>query len=266
VPELPEVETYRRFFAAHASGKAVRDVVVPDPAIVRNTSPRSVGTVLRGRRFEQPGRHGKWLVCPAGGPALLFHFGMTGDLIWSGDEPSRHRHDRMVLVFDDGELRYRNMRRLGGVWLARDEVELYGLLGGLGPDALNLDRDRFRERLSRRRGGVKAALMDQRFVAGVGNLVADEILWQARIHSRRRVEDLDARERARLFRSLRRVLREAVQEPDYLEKRKRWLGHVRGLPGARCPRCRTPLERAVVAGRTTYFCPSCQPRPPDVAG
>jgi formamidopyrimidine-DNA glycosylase len=258
VPELPEVETYRRFFAKHAAGRTVRAVVVLDPAIVRNAAPADVGRTLAGRELEEPRRHGKWLVCPAGSPALLFHFGMTGDLVWSGNEPERHRHDRLVLVFDEGELRYRNMRRLGGVWLARDEDELKALLGGLGPDALEVERNEFLELLSRRRGGVKAVLMDQRLVAGIGNLVADEVLWQARIHPRRRVEDLDASDRARLFRTIRRILAVAVEDFDYLERRKRWLGHVRGRPGARCPRCRTALSRTVAAGRTTYFCPSCQ--------
>jgi len=149
------------------------------------------------------------------------------------------------------------MRKLGGVWLAHDEAELKDLIGDLGPDALDVSRQEFLDRLSRRRGGVKAALMDQRFVAGVGNLLADEVLWQARIHPRRRIEDLDAASRARLFRTLHRVMRVAVDEFDYLS-RKGWLNHVRGEPDARCPRCRTPLSRTRAAGRTTYLCPACQ--------
>jgi formamidopyrimidine-DNA glycosylase len=258
VPELPEVEAYRQFFAEHAKGRTVRAVDVLDPAIVRNATPEDVARMLTGRRFEEPGRHGKWLVCPAAGPILLFHFGMTGDLVWSGDEPDRHRHDRLVIVFEEGELRYRNMRRLGGVWLATDDDELKVVLGSLGPDALAVEQDEFQGLLSRRRGGVKALLMDQRLVAGIGNLVADEILWQARIHPRRRVEDLDANDRIRLFETMQRVLGAAVEDFDYLETRMRWLSRVRGRPGARCPRCGTTLSRIVVAGRTTYFCPSCQ--------
>jgi len=186
---------------------------------------------------------------------------MTGELIWSGDEPERHRHDRVILELDRGELRYRNLRKLGGVWLAHDEDQVEGMIGALGPDALSVARAEFLERLARRRGGVKAVLMDQRFVAGVGNLIADEVLWQARIHPRRAVEDLDARERATLSRTLRRVLTAAVERSDYLESERRWLNHVRGEPEARCPRCRTPLARIIAAGRTTYLCPACQPAP-----
>jgi formamidopyrimidine-DNA glycosylase len=187
---------------------------------------------------------------------------MTGHLVWSGDEPERHRHDRLTLLFEEGgELRYRNMRKLGGVWLAHDPDEVVRILGPLGPDALALKRKQFLDLLGRRRGGVKAALMDQAFVAGVGNLIADETLWHARLHPKRRVETLEDWERDRLYTEMRGILREAVERYDYIPRKRSWLSHVRGLPGARCPRCQTPLARTVVAGRTTYFCPACQPLP-----
>ncbi len=256
MPELPDVEDRRRRFREHAAGRRILRVVALEPSILRNASPRELDRALRGRRFEEPERHGKWLLCPAEGPALLLHFGMTGDLVWSGDEPGRHRHDRLVLELEGGEIRFRDARRLGGVWLARDERELETLVGRLGPDALRVGPRAFAERLSGRRGGVKAVLMDQRFVAGVGNLVADEALWQARIHPRRRVEDLDARARAELHRALRRVLRSWVAGGG---RGPAWLLPVRGEPRARCPRCGTPLERTTAAGRTTYLCPTCQP-------
>jgi formamidopyrimidine-DNA glycosylase len=258
VPELPDVEQYRRFFDRHAAGKKVRTVWC-DPTILRNSSPRSLAGALRGCRFDRPERHGKWLLAWTDGPALLLHFGMTGELIWSGDEPARHRWDRLVLGFDEGgELRYRNMRKLGGVWLAHDRPETESVIGALGPDALVTGRRQFAELLGRRRGGVKAALMDQTFVAGVGNLIADETLWQARLHPRRRINSLSREERDRLFTVMHSVLRLAVNGPDYMARRRSWLTHVRGRPEARCPRCGTPLARTVTAGRTTYFCPQCQ--------
>jgi formamidopyrimidine-DNA glycosylase len=259
VPELPDVEAYRRFFLAHAAGRTVERVEA-DPTIVRNTTPGALARALRGRRFDEPQRTGKWLICWTDGPALLLHFGMTGHLVWSGDEPERHRHDRLFLAFrEGGELRYRNMRKLGGVWLAHDPSEAAAVLGPLGPDALGLGRRPFLDLLDRRRGGIKAVLMDQSFVAGVGNLIADEVLWQARIHPRRRVESLSVEDRARLHAALRRVLRESVEGYDYIPRKRSWLLYVRGHPGAACPRCGTPLARTVAAGRTTYFCPHCQP-------
>ncbi|HJP65748.1 MAG TPA: DNA-formamidopyrimidine glycosylase family protein [Actinomycetota bacterium] len=261
MPELPDVEAYRRFFRRHAAGKRVRSVGA-DPTILRNISPQRLSRALRGRTFEEPDRHGKWLVAWTDGPALLLHFGMTGDLIWSGDEPQRHRHDRLWLGLDDGgELRYRNMRKIGGVWLAHDEDEARHIMGALGPDALTVDRATFLRLLERRRGGIKAALMDQTLVAGVGNLIADEVLWQARLHPKRRIETLGEEQRRTLFSTMHRVLKESVDHFDYVPRKRSWLSHVRGRPGARCPRCHTPLARTVAGGRTTYFCPSCQPEP-----
>jgi formamidopyrimidine-DNA glycosylase len=260
VPELPDVEQYRRFFARYAVGRTIRSVVVPDDTILRNTMPGTLDRALRGHRLEEPERLGKWLLCWTDGPGLLLHFGMTGFLVWSRDEPERHRHDRVILELDDGdELRYRNMRKLGGAWLAHDRAEADAILGPLGPDALAVGRREFLDRLSRRRGGVKAALMDQSFVAGVGNLIADEVLWQARLHPRRPIETMSDDQRVELFRTMHAVLKEAVERYDYIPRKRSWLSHVRGKPGAACPRCGTPLERITAAGRTTYLCPSCQP-------
>jgi formamidopyrimidine-DNA glycosylase len=261
VPELPDVEAFRRFFRQHAAGKTVRSVGA-DPTILRNTNVRGLAGALKGRRFEDPNRHGKWLIGWTDGPALLLHFGMTGDLIWSGDEPGRHRHDRLWLEFEEGgELRYRNMRKIGGVWLAHDLDEARSVMGALGPDALTVDRRTFLDLLGRRRGGVKAALMDQTLVAGVGNLIADEVLWQARLHPKRRIETLSEEERRALFSTMHHVVKESVDRFDYVPRKRSWLSHVRGKPGARCPRCKTPLARTLAGGRTTYFCPSCQPEP-----
>ena len=259
MPELPDVEHFRRVFRRHGAGRTVRSVRA-DRTIVRNATPQSLGRALARRRFVDPDRHGKWLVCWTDGPALLLHFGMTGDLVWSGDDPERHRHDRLLIGFaGGGELRYRNMRKLGGVWLAHDVGELRGILGPLGPDALVVTREEFLGLLERKRGGIKAALMDQTFLAGLGNILVDEVLWQARIHPRRRVESLGRRERAGLYRTMERILRESVERFDYVPRKRTWLSHVRGRAGAACPRCGTPLDRSVVAGRTTYTCPRCQP-------
>jgi formamidopyrimidine-DNA glycosylase len=257
VPELPDVEHAREILARHATGRRIERVVTTDAGILRNASPEDLDAALRRHRFEEPERHGKWLLAWTTGPALLIHFGMTGELIAAGGPDGRHRHDRVIVELDRGELRYRNLRKLGGVWLAHDREQAASILGPLGPDALALDRRRFRDLLTRRRGRVKAALMDQRFLAGIGNLLADEALWRAGIHPARRIEDLGPEERERLFEAIRDVVRTSVDRFDRLPSG--WLIHVRGRPEAACPRCDTPLGRTVVAGRTTYFCPKHQP-------
>jgi formamidopyrimidine-DNA glycosylase len=258
VPELPEVERYRRFFSRHVVGKTVLRVDVTDVGILRVVTAPELDRALRGRRFEEPDRLGKWLIAWTDGPALLLHFGMTGDLAWGADERDRHRHDRVIVVVNDGELRYRNLRKIGGVWLAHHPDEVAAILGPLGPDALSVGRREFLDRLSRRRGQIKPALLSQRLVAGVGNLMADEILWQAPLHPARRIETLSDTDRDRLFDVLRAVLRQAIRRGDAGGEHRSLLA-VRGEPGAACPRCGTVLERSVIGGRTTYHCPGCQP-------
>ena len=260
MPELPEVEQWRRVWARHGRRRRIERIVTLDPAILRNASPTELDDAMRGHRLEEPRRIGKWLIAETTGPSLLLHFGMTGDLTWSADGTDRHRHDRVVVELDQGELRYRNMRKFGGVWLARDRGEVEAVTGPLGPDALALDRETFLELLTRRRGRLKAALLDQTLIAGVGNLVADEVLWHARLHPARPIESLRPAERDVLARELRRVLTRWVE--GYGSLPKGWLMRARGRSGS-CPRCGEPLGRTVVGGRTTFFCPRCQPeRPP----
>jgi len=259
VPELPDVEGFKRYFARHAKGRRVREVVVPTPAIVRNSSPQGLGAAITGRRFEAPIRHGKWMLAPAEGPALAVHFGMTGFLVWSRDDTDRHRHDRAILVFDEGELRYRNMRMLGGLWLVRRGEDLTAAAGELGPDAAAIDGDSFDELLKSCRGGLKALLMNQRQIAGIGNELADEVLWRARIHPARPCGSLDARERGRLYRELGNVISVSTRH-GRIPTERRWLKSRRRDREPVCPRCGRSLERGRIAGRTTFWCPGCQPR------
>ncbi|MGH2696604.1 MAG: DNA-formamidopyrimidine glycosylase family protein, partial [Actinomycetota bacterium] len=118
MPELPDVEHDRRVLAEHAVGRLIERTVTTDAGILRNVSEVTLDRALRGHRFEEPERHGKWLLAWTTGPAVLIHFGMTGDLIPADGPGGRHRHDRVIFELDRGELRYRNMRKLGGVWLA----------------------------------------------------------------------------------------------------------------------------------------------------
>ena len=259
MPELPDVEHLRRRWERDAAGRRVRRVVVTDAGILRGgVTPEAVDAALRGRRFEAPDRIGKWLLARTDGPTAILHFGMDGGLHRGTGREGRHRHDRVIFELEDGEVRFRNLRKLGGLWLAHDEAELGSILRGVGPDALALPRADLARRLRARRGQAKAALMDQSLVAGIGNLVADEVLWQARLHPKRRLDELGDAGIAALAATVRSVLREAVDRYDYIERKRSWLSNVRGRPGAVCPRCGSPLERTVAAGRTTWFCPVCQ--------
>jgi formamidopyrimidine-DNA glycosylase len=256
VPELPDVEGFRRYFNQHAAGKQVRGVSRIDRSMLRSSSPPAIGRALARRRLSESWRHGKLLVCPAADTRLVLHFGMTGTLVWCADGGADHPHDRLVLGFADGELRYRNMRKFGGIWLL-DEEGVQQLVGRLGPDWLDVSRTAFDELLAGRRRALKATLMDQSIAAGLGNLTADEAMWQARIDPRRAASSLDEGERRRLYTKIQKVLRDSI--PYGLVPSKRtWLTGARDERPGRCPRCGCSLQRVRIGGRTTAFCPNEQ--------
>jgi len=229
---------------------------VLDAGVVRNRDVVGLRRALRHRRLRRPERRGKWLLAPTDGPTLLFHFGMTGSLERDGDP---HRHDRVVLHLDGGELRYRDQRKLQGLWLADNEEEAAAIIGRQGPDALGLPKSQLRERLAGRRTNLKTALMDQTVVTGLGNIVTDEVLWRARLHPGRPPGSLAPPEWDRLHRALATVLRTSVKEGQ-VPPRTSWLTGVRDECHPTCPRCQTPLRRTRTGGRTTLWCPACQPR------
>ncbi len=254
MPELPDVEGFRRYLARHAEGHRIVSVQAPDRKLIRNRTASELGRALKGRPFGRPRRHGKWLIAPVGEVELLLHFGMTGFLRWSADDQQRGPHDRVIFDCDDGELRYNDLRRFGGVWLARDDRERAAVTGPLGPDAATLERQAFEQLLSARRGAIKAALLDQRLIAGIGNLLSDEILWRARVHPATPVAKLSSRRRDRLYEALRDAVRESVQ-CGRVPHGERWLTRVRDDRESTCPRCGARLRRATIAGRTACWCP-----------
>jgi len=260
LPELPDVEGFRRVLARHTAGR-IRRVVVRDERVLRGTDPRRFQRTLRGRRFVRPERHGKWLIARTDGrPILLFHFGMTGALVWRRAGSREQRHDHIVFVIDGGELRYNDMRKLHGVWLLGDAKEVDRRLDALGPDALKLTRREFEAALGGR-GRLKALLMDQSVIAGLGNLLVDEICWRARINPMQPARRLAAAQRKRIYGEMRRVLRASIPT-GRVPPRPSWLTGRRDKPDATCPRCGARLLRRKVAGRTTVFCPRCQPPNP----
>jgi formamidopyrimidine-DNA glycosylase len=248
------VEGFRRYLARHAAGHRITRVEAPDPEIIRNRSTQALGRAVRSGRFAEPLRHGKWLIAPVQNVAVLLHFGMTGELRWEPAAAGRHRHDRLIFVCEDGELRYNNMRRFGGVWLARDDAERDAVTGPLGPDAAAIGPEEFEQLIAGRRGAIKAALMDQRLIAGIGNLLSDEILWRARVHPSTPVAALGTARRRRLYDALHAAVGESIRY-GRIPRGARWLTRVRDDRDAACPRCGAPLRRATIAGRTACWCP-----------
>lgn len=260
MPELPEVEAYRRL-AEGVVGRTVAEVVAPDDWFLkRGVTAAALSEVLVGRRFSAVRRIGKLLLLDtdAGGPVLGLRFGMSGRLVVDGTAGVDHlvyASDRELDAWDrfavrfagTGDLRVRDPRRLGGVELDPDE-------GRLGPDALTVTPAALKRALAGSTAPVKARLMDQARLAGVGNLAADEALWRAGVDPARPAWTLSGADLRRLHRHLTATLRDLIQRGgshtgDLMPERR---------PDGVCPKDGAPLLRRTVGGRTTYSCPRHQ--------
>ena len=258
MPELPDVEGFRRELAETLPGRRIRRVHVSDPGVLRNATAQALGRRLAGHRFGVPRRRGKWLVLPTDGPKLLVHSGMTGHPYYAADGAEQVGHERLAVVLDKGELRYPDLRKLRGVWLADDEEVVAHVTGPQGPDALGIGLRAFRDVVAGRRGRTKPTLMDQSVIAGLGNLLVDEVCWRAGIWPDRPVVELRDDDLKGLHRAMTQVLGTAVRH-SWVPGLPRWLTGARDEPDPHCPRCGARLARGRVGGRTSFWCPCCQP-------
>jgi formamidopyrimidine-DNA glycosylase len=268
MPELPDVELYKRYLDEHALCQRIEHVAVGDARILGDLSARDFAATLRGNRFEASRRHGKHLLVRLERAGwLTLHFGMTGSLVHFRKGEDDPPYDRVRFDFAGGaHLAYVNRRMLGRVGLTED-AEAFIRAEALGPDALDpaFDLAAFTAAVSGRRRDVKSALMDQGLIAGIGNIYADEILFQARLHPKTPITALDDRQRALLFERIKAVLETAIARGAGAEQYLEHLPDDYLLPhrdkGGRCPRCDSAIATLKAAGRTSYFCPRCQPAP-----
>ena len=259
MPELPDVEVYRRYLSSTALHQRIDHTRVCSPGVLAGTSPQALGRALKGAAIEDTRRHGKFLFARAdAGRWLVLHFGMTGRLYYSrkGEDPPEHT--ACLFGFANGAiLAYISPRKLGRIGLT-GSADSYIASQGLGPDALEIDEAEFLARAEDRRGGVKSWLMDQESLAGIGNVYSDEILFQAGLHPRLGVKDLGHDRLRRLYRSVSAVLAAAIKaRADPARMPSDFLLPHRHEEG-RCPRCGAGVKKIRAAGRTAWYCPHCQ--------
>ncbi len=267
MPELPDVETFKRTVADRCRGRTIDHAVVGDPGILEGISARDLEQRLKGARIASARRHGKHLFLELRDAGVLaMHFGTNGYPQIVHEPAEDPPFTRLALVFEAGDrLAYVNPRRLGRVGLA-ESVDAFVADGKLGPDALDpgLDQSAFAAILAGRSRDIKSALMDQSLVAGIGNIYSDEILFQAGIHPAAPASRLSPESATRLFRVMRQTLETAVDrgagsERDVDRLPKNFLLRERHA-GGHCPKCDTLLSVAKRGGRTSYFCRRCQPK------
>jgi formamidopyrimidine-DNA glycosylase len=273
VPELPEVETVRRRLAPLLEGRRFVDVEITDARLTRPLDPVEVARELAGERVSLVDRRGKYLIVRfESGRALLIHLRMTGSVLHGANEPlPDDPHRRAVVRLDDGsDVIYRDVRRFG-TWLLLEpsEVDTYvDARVGREPLAATYKAKHLADELAGRRAPVKAAILDQRTVAGVGNIYADEALWRAQIHPLTPAAQLGSVEVQALHRGIRQALQAGLRRqgstlrdyrlPDGSAGSAQQEFKVYGRGGEPCDRCGTPIDKIRVAGRGTWYCPSCQ--------
>ena len=290
MPELPEVETLVRRLRERLVGHTIEDVTIHWKRTVARPAPKEFARLLCGYTVQAIDRRAKYLVFTFQGveasaglhkrsalPAkasipeqrptlfLLIHLRMSGKLEMIDKEAAQGKHDRVVFHLDNGQqLRFNDVRKFGRMWVVIDPEEVTGAIGP-EPLAADFNLPKFRALVKSRSGAIKPLLLNQTFLAGVGNIYADESLWLAKIHPLRKADSLSEMEIAALYRAIRKVLRKAIEdegtdagdgviEGDYEPR-------VYGREGRPCVRCQQPIQRIVVGQRGTHFCPHCQPQP-----
>jgi formamidopyrimidine-DNA glycosylase len=278
VPELPEVEVVRRGLQQHVTGRTIAAVEVLHPRAVRRhlAGPADFADAISGRSIDGARRRGKYLWLPVGDDAVLAHLGMSGQLLVGEAGRPLSPHVRARFTFADGgpDLRFTDQRTFGHLALAPGGALLPAAIAHIAPDPLEdaFDLAALTAAIRARKTGIKRALLDQSLVSGIGNIYADESLWQAGLHWARPSETLTRREVAAVFAAVRDVFTQALQaggtsfdslyvnvngESGYFERALA----VYGRAGQPCRRCGAPVRRDPFMNRSSYSCPVCQPQP-----
>ncbi|HVO71144.1 MAG TPA: bifunctional DNA-formamidopyrimidine glycosylase/DNA-(apurinic or apyrimidinic site) lyase [Aggregatilineaceae bacterium] len=274
MPELPEVETVVRGLRAPLAGRTITAMTCDWPGSLATPDGPLFAALVAGQPVRSVDRRGKYILIRLDPDTLIIHLKMTGRLYVVPDAAQDHA-DRWVHVtfqLDNAyQLRFSDARKFGRVALVRDPAEV---LGDLGPEPLDdaFTLDAFRERIARRAGQLKPLLLNQTFLAGMGNIYVDEALWTSRLHPLSRADTLSGDDVTRLYAAIRQVLSEGIvregasvnwyRKPDGTKGSAQYTLSVYGRAGQPCRRCRHPIERIVVGQRGTHFCPACQTRSP----
>jgi formamidopyrimidine-DNA glycosylase len=270
MPELPEVETVVRGLRSPLNGRTITDVMVYWQRTIAHPSPEEFARLVVGRRVTAVDRRGKYVVIELDRGFLLIHLKMSGRLRLEPAAEPADKHVHVLFALDDGRhLRFHDVRKFGRMYAVDDPAEV---TAQLGPEPLGDDfsLDLFRQLLLRRKGRLKSLLLNQHFVAGLGNIYADEALFAARLNPLRKADSLAPDEQARLYTAIRAVLERAVagrgttlNDGGYVDARGEAGAYqeqiaVYGRAGEPCPRCAALIQRIVIGGRSTHFCPRCQ--------
>ncbi|MFP8489782.1 Fpg/Nei family DNA glycosylase [Gracilimonas sp. Q87] len=261
MPELPEIIHFKHYVDSTCLKQTISDIEVRKEDVLSNCTTAELSAKLKGEMFEKTSHYGKYLfIHSTGSHDLVMHFGMTGNPVYFKNEEQTPDFPRVLVHFENGyKLAFNCMRMLGELDLIKDK-KAFIKAKDLGPDVSDekFDYEAFYALVQDRGGMIKSSLMDQQLMAGIGNECSDEILFQSRIHPKKKVKSLRENELKTIFDNVRKVIKKKVEALD----------HNRELPdsfllkdreeGAECPNCKGAIEKITVGGRSGFYCPSCQ--------
>lgn len=273
MPELPEVETIKRSLEPRVVGKTIEQVDILQPAVISVPSAQEFAAFLAGNKVVSLKRRAKYLIWYLSGDyVLIWHMGMTGRLVWLTRGMPREPHTHLIITFDgEQEVRFIDVRRFGRCYLGRiDRVWAQAGLDKLGIEPLSEEftAQRLKDILNGHKRSLKQVLLDQHYIAGLGNIYSDEALFEAGIHPMRPASSLKDEEISRLHQAIRKVLEDGILHGgtsirDYVDGNGQQGNHqdylsVYGRRGQPCPRCGTSIECLKIGGRSSHFCRKCQ--------
>ncbi|MFX0082607.1 MAG: Fpg/Nei family DNA glycosylase [Candidatus Hodarchaeota archaeon] len=257
MPELPEVETFKHYLDKTSLKQEISEIKVIDTRVL-NIDYSVLRESLLNKQFEYSIRHGKYLFVFLDPKYLVFHFGMTGDLEYYNKQDSEPKFSKVIFHFKNGfNLAYISMRMFGRISMT-DSIEDFIQLKKLGPDAYKMSFEEFSGAIKRRSAILKNALLNQSFIAGIGNIYSDEILFRTKLNPRTKIDEINERKLEELFANTKEILRYGIeQEGDLSTYPKSFLIPHR-KKDEKCPKCNNKIERFEISGRHGFFCPMCQ--------
>lgn len=272
MPELPEVETIVRSLQPLITGREIIDVYVGYDPIIGYPDKETFVAEMVGRKIEYVRRRGKYIVIELTGEELLItHLRMSGRLIYTTEDTDIDKHTHVIISFDNKyQLRFVEIRKFGRMFLIpKDSPDLAGGYASLGPEPLEMDEEEFLASLENKKTKIKPLILKQDVIAGIGNIYADEALFLSKIHPERTADTLHPEEKKTLFRAIQQVLEQGIRnrgttKKDYVDSfgesgnNQNYL-QVYGQEGMECKLCGTLIKRIQVGGRSSHYCPNCQP-------
>ncbi len=257
MPELPEVETFKRYLDKTSLKQSIKDIQVTDSRIL-NTEKKELVDTLEGKRFESSIRHGKYLLVYLKPRFLVMHFGMSGDLEYFDNKDDPPKFSKVIFKFNNGfNLAYISIRMFGKVSIA-NSIEEFIENKKLGPDAYKMTLEEFQEAVQRRKAIAKNALLNQSFIAGVGNIYSDEILFRTKIHPKTNINTLSESKVKELYTNIKDVLEFGIRKKGDLSTYPNEFLIPHRKKEEKCPTCNSDITRFEISGRHGFFCPSCQ--------